>query len=134
MNDKRSRMQKFQDIRKEPGTLWGESVEYRGLTGSQRKRLVDLATVTSVGDDGEQTTKVDAAVLAPLVIAAGTFDPETGEKVLDESDPSWMQEKSAGSIDDASGVILRLSGMTKEEHKAIAKNSDATGTAVGASV
>jgi hypothetical protein len=133
MAAKRDRMQQYQDIRKETGTLWGETVEYRGLTGTQRKRLMELATVTSVNGEGESSTRVDASILAPLLIVAATFDPDTGQTIFDESDPSWMDEKSAGAIDEASNVILRLSGMTKEEHKAIVKNSDATATGVGAS-
>lgn len=120
-----------------PVPMWDCTFEIRGLTGAQRADLVELATVkdTVTDDKGnvEETSRVDSRILNPLLIIASCFDPETGEKVYEDGDAQALEQKSAEALDILTTEVLKLNGMTKDETKALEKNSGATDTAASAS-
>ncbi len=131
----RAKALKAKDIKTERLAVpaWDCEFEIRGLTGAQRSAMVARATVTTKGEDGDDVSSVDSKILNPLLIVASCYDPETGERVFEDSDADAIDQKSAEAIDLVTNTILRINGMTKEEKKAIAKNSDATDTGAGAS-
>ena len=113
---------------------WDADVQVRGLTGAERADLIAKATVKETDDKGEViASSVDQLVLLPLLIIATTTDPADGEQLFSDADRDALNDKSSSAIDKVSSVALRLSGMTKEQEKAIAKNSGATDTAASAS-
>jgi hypothetical protein len=112
---------------------WDADVDVRGLTGAERADIIAKATVTETNDAGEAATHVDQLVLLPLLIIATTTDPADGSAVFGDADRDALNGKSSSAIDKVSSAALRLSGMTKDETKAIAKNSAATVSADSAS-
>jgi propanediol dehydratase large subunit len=75
------------------------------MSGSDRARIYD-----SVSDNGE----IKAGDLYAETVIATSYDPETGERIFDESDKIALMEKSAQAIDILAKVGLRLSGMGTE--------------------
>jgi len=112
---------------------WDCTFAIRGLTGAQRAVLIERATVKATNGDGEETSRVDSKILNPLLIVASCYDPASGEQVFQDADADALDQKSAEAIDLVTSVILRINGMTKDENKALEKNSSATGIGAGAS-
>ncbi len=123
------------DLRKELLAVpaWDLTLEIRGLTARLRAAMVERATVKTRGEDGEEVSSVDSKILNPLLIIASCYDPETGERVFDDTDGEGIENKSAESYDLITSCILRLNGMDKAERKVMEKNSGATDTAAIAS-
>ena len=112
---------------------WDADVQVRGLTGAERADIIAKATVTDTNDAGESSTRVDQLVLLPLLIIATATDPSDGSQVFGDGDRDAINGKSSSGIDKVTSAALRLSGMTKDEGKAIVKNSAATASADSAS-
>ncbi len=131
----RAKALKAKDIKTERLAVpaWDCEFEIRGLTGAQRSAMVARATVTTKDAEGEDVSSVDSKILNPLLIVASCYDPATGERVFEDADADAIDQKSAEAIDLVTNAVLRLNGMTKDEKKVIAKNSDATDTGAGAS-
>jgi hypothetical protein len=86
---------------------WGVTVEVRGMNGSDRSRILELA---AGADDGRMSI---GSMYVETVIAS-TYDPETGERVFSDSDRDMLMTKSATAIDRLAQVGMRLSAMTGE--------------------
>jgi hypothetical protein len=136
MSALRDKILNAQDIKKETVHVdeWDADLIVRGLTGKERADIIDKATVKETNDKGEViNSSVDQLVLLPLLIIATTTDPADGSPVFGDADRDALNDKSSSAIDKVSAVSLRLSGMTKQEGDAIAKNSAATASAASAS-
>jgi len=83
---------------------WDATIEMRTITAAQRARLFDAAT----GEDGHVVTDK----LYSLIIVMTSFDPDTGERVFDESDAAAIADKSAKVVSRVADVAMRLSGLT----------------------
>lgn len=94
--------------------LWGVTVEVRGLSGSERTRLLDAAVNAETGE-------IDLRSIYPQIVIGSCFDPETGERVFQDDDQEALLSKSAQALDVVAAVGLRLGGFTKEESDAAAK-------------
>lgn len=112
---------------------WDVTVEVRGLTGAQQVRIAKAAEVKDVDAKGEPTTRTDNNLLAQAMILASTYDPETGGLVFEPTDADGLYEKAGSALNKIAQAALRLNGMAKGEDETIEKNSDATGSGVGAS-
>jgi hypothetical protein len=125
------------DIKKETLTIpaWGGvEVEVRGMTGSQRAKVVAASTVSAPDDDGTTVTRQDQSILYPLLLIASVFDPETGQPVFNDTDRDAIGAKSAGVLEDVAMACCRLSGITADSITVIRKNSEATPSADSPSV
>ena len=81
---------------------WGVEVEVRSMTGAQRARVLQGATV-----DGE----VDLERLYPILLIETVYDPETGEPVFDAADRDALNAKNSGALERIAKVAMRLSGI-----------------------
>jgi hypothetical protein len=108
------------DIRTESVTIpeWGVTVEVRGLTGTQRAKLM------RTGFDQQGT--VDFEKLYPELVIAATFDPATGEAVFTEADRDALNGKSSSALERLAQAAMRVAGMTAQAVEETEKNSDAT--------
>ncbi len=132
----RAKILAVKDIRTERVHVdaWNEDIEVRGLTGAQRAKAIERATMTTTNDDGEIIgSRRDDSMLSALLIIEASYDLD-GQRIFDDEDIAAVLGKSAGALDQVATVAMKLNGMTKAEAKNIAKNSDATDGAAGASV
>lgn len=108
------------DIRSETVAIpeWGVTVEVRGLTGTQRARLMKN------GFDARGT--VDFERLYPELIIASVFDPETGEPVFGEADREALNAKSGAALEQVAQSAMRISGLSPDAGAQAEKNSSAT--------
>lgn len=120
MANLRDRILSASDIRRESVRVpeWDVDVEVRGLTGSQRARLMKNGFDARGGVDFER--------LYPELIIASTFDPETGQQVFSEADRDSLNGKSGAALEKVAQAAMRLSGLNPEAPEAAEKNSDAT--------
>jgi hypothetical protein len=130
MSSLRERALAGKNVRSEIVTVpdWGGEVKLVGLTAAERLRLVKRATVIENGDE-----KVDNSLLYPLLIIHSAHDPESGAKLFSEGDAETIMTNDAGTIEGVAGAVLRISGMTKDAQRVIAKNSVPTHSAAIAS-
>ena len=106
------------DIKKEVIEVetWGNiSIEVRSMTGLQRANLLNSAM------DDQGNTKLE--VLHSGTIIACCYDPETGDKIFDDSDAERLMEKGSAAINDLATKAMALSGLTPEAVKDAEKNS-----------
>ena len=82
---------------------WGEKVEVRSLSGTQRAKLIRQAR--KEGNDA------DAVNLHAILFTDTLFDPETGEKIFQPEDMDVILEKSAAVLDRLGQIAFRLSGL-----------------------
>lgn len=124
------------DIRTERVSVpdWGVEFDVRGMTGTERARVIAASTVHEEDDNGKAVTRQDQAILYPLLLIATVIDPSTGEPVFGPNDRDALNEKSAGVLEQVGLVACRLSGITQDEVKAIRKNSNGTPSGVSSSV
>lgn len=96
------------DISKELLTVpeWGLDVEIRSMSVRERTKAMQSWTAS----DGE----VDLERFYPAILAASVYDPETGEKVFDETDVEKLIDRNAAAIERIARVATRLSGMGPE--------------------
>lgn len=124
------------DIKSELVTVpeWGGvTIEVRGLTAAQQVECSNRSTVIKKGPDGDDVTSQDSASLTQFMVLESVFDPETGERVLENTDADALWQKSAIVLNRLAAIVMRLNGMTKQEDAAMEKNSDATTSGAGAS-
>src|SRR5690606_7303409 len=100
----RERILSAQDIQSErvhvPG--WDVEVEVRSMTGAQRARVLQGATV-----DGE----VDLERLYPILLIETVYDPESGDRVFSPADRDALNAKNSGALERIAKVAMRLSGI-----------------------
>ncbi|MBV9772646.1 MAG: hypothetical protein JO040_01770 [Gemmatimonadetes bacterium] len=120
MSSIRERILAAQDLRSETVTIpeWDVTVEVRGLTGTQRARLMKS------GFDASGT--VDFERLYPELVIASTFDPATGEAVFGEADRDALNGKSGSALERLAQAAMRVSGLSPDATAAAEKNSEAT--------
>lgn len=108
------------DIRSETVAVpeWGVTVEVRGLTGTQRARLMKN------GFDARGA--VDFERLYPELIIASVFDPETGEPVFGDADREALNAKSGAALEQVAQAAMRISGLSPDSGAQAEKNSSAT--------
>lgn len=100
----RERILSAQDIQSERVYVpeWDVEVEVRSMTGAQRARVLQGATV-----DGE----VDLERLYPILLIETVYDPETGEPVFEAADRDALNGKNSGALERIAKVAMRLSGI-----------------------
>ena len=117
--DIRAKIAGAQDIKKEMVTVeeWDNvEIEVRTLTGKERAVMMNSAIDTNTGT-------VDFVKMYPELIIAGSYDPESGDKLFSEGDRDFLNAKSGAAIEKLAAVILRLSGMDKGAIAKAEKNS-----------
>lgn len=120
MSNIREQILGAKDIRSETVAVpdWGVTVEIRGLTGTQRARLMKN------GFDARGT--VDFERLYPELIIASTFDPATGQPVFEEADREALNAKSGAALEQLAQAAMRISGLSPDAGAVAEKNSDDT--------
>lgn len=108
------------DIRREQVHVpeWDATVEVRGLTGTQRAKLM------KTGFDARGT--VDFEKLYPELLVASVFDPETSQPVFTEADRDSLNGKSGAALERVAQAAMRVSGLSPEAAEQAEKNSAAT--------
>jgi hypothetical protein len=84
---------------------WGVTVEVRGMNGSDRSRILELA---AAADDG----KIGIGSMYVETVITSTYDPKTGERVFTDADREMLMTKSASAIDRLAQVGMRLSALS----------------------
>lgn len=116
MSNIRQKILNAQDIRSETVAVpeWDVTVEVRGLTGTQRARLMKS------GFDARGT--VDFERLYPELLIASVFDPESGTAVFGEADRDLLNAKSGAAIERIAQVAMRVSGLSPDAGESAEKN------------
>lgn len=106
MSSLRDQIQKIDDI--ESSTVhvapWDVDVELRTITAKARGRMLREFSDTETGE-------IDVEKFYPAIIVAAAFDPETGEKLFDPGDVSWLGEKSGTAVEFLAQAAMELNGM-----------------------
>lgn len=97
---------------------WGVTVLVKSMTARDRARMI----TTGVSDSGVFRLE---NILPDLVIAS-TYDPETGERVFEDSDRDALMAKSAAPIEQIATVAMRLSGLEEDAADEAGKDSSPT--------
>ena len=93
---------------------WGVKILVKELNGRQRDKIMQSA-VDSKGNINFEKMHSEA-------IIAACYDPETKEKLFEETDRDQLMEKSSAAIDTIYNVIAEMSGLTKKSEEVIEKN------------
>lgn len=97
---------------------WGVTVEVRSMDGRSRTRLLKTASDA----DGN----IDMEVVYPEMILLCCFDPETGERIFEESDRDAVLSKAAGPVELLALAAMRVSGMSSDSVDEAGKDSSTT--------
>lgn len=95
---------------------WGGDICVRGMTGSERD-----AFEASVVDLRGNAQKFNMLNLRAKLVALTACD-EDGNRIFEDVDVVELGKKSASALQRVFDVAQRLSGLTKEEIKALEKN------------
>lgn len=101
---------------------WGGEVCVRGLTGSERDNF-ESSVVELRGKSQHVNMKNVRAKLAALSIC-----DEKGERVFTDGDVLELSKKSAVALQRVFDVAARLSGLSADDVKSLAKNSNSGAT------
>lgn len=82
---------------------WGVTVEVRGMSGHDRALILEAAA----DSDG----KISVGRMYAETVIAATYDPETGQRVFQQSDVDALLSKSAAPMDRIASVGMRLARM-----------------------
>jgi len=93
---------------------WGVKILVKELNGRQRDKIMQSA-VDSKGNINFEKMHSEA-------IIAACYDPETKEKLFEETDRDQLMGKSSAAIDTIYNVIAEMSGLTKKSEEVIEKN------------
>jgi hypothetical protein len=93
---------------------WGVKILVRELNGKQRDKIMQNA-VDAKGNINFEKMHSEA-------IIAACYDPETKEKLFEESDRDQLMEKSSIALDTLYNVIAEMSGLSKKSEETIEKN------------
>lgn len=85
---------------------WDVKLEVRSMSARARATLLN-ATVKPNGT-------MDYKDLYSSLVIGCCFDPESGERVFNDSDADWLSEKNAGPQERIATVAMRLSGITQD--------------------
>lgn len=114
MSDLREKIKNAKDINSEIVHVWNCDIEVKTIMAKDRARILNEV----MSDDG----KINNANFHILMIIDSCYDPETNEKIFSHKDAEWLSEKSAGSIEKLSAVVMKLSGLTKDSMEETEKN------------
>jgi hypothetical protein len=122
MSDLSAKILSSQDIESELVEVpqWGVTVLVKSMTAKDRSIMISNALESS-GDFNVQQVLPDLVLLC-------TYDPETGERVFQDSDRDALVSKSAAPIEAIANVAMRLSGMLDGAVDAAGKDSSPTVT------
>ena len=99
---------------------WDVTVLVKSMTAKDRSAMITNA----LEEDGNFNLQ---QVLPDLVLLC-TFDPETGERVFQDSDREALVAKSAAPIELIATVAMRLSGMSEGSVDEAGKDLSPTAT------
>jgi len=99
---------------------WSVTVLVKALTAKSRAKMITDA-MTNNG-------QLDLSQTLPDMVIQCTFDPETGERVFQESDREALMAKSATAIEQIANVAMELSGMNEGAVDEAGKESSPTPT------
>lgn len=102
-----------------PVPEWGGSVRVLAMTGQERDRLEESMRE----EDRDGTVHVRTANMRAKLCAYTIVDAEN-KKLFTAADVAALGAKSSCALERVAAVAMRLSGMTKEDAEAIAKNSE----------
>lgn len=94
---------------------WGVDLEIRTLSTLDRTRMIKACS--------DSEGNVDLEKMYPLLIIASAYDPETGEKVFEQSDMDAISDKSASAVERVAKVAMEMSGMNPNAIDAEGKDS-----------
>jgi len=103
-----------------PVPEWGVTVEMRGMDGHARAKYMEMFR-------DEDSGRINYQALYPTAIIECTFDPETGERVFEDGDQDFINQKSGKALERVASVAMQLSGMS-EESEAEAGNDSRVNT------
>lgn len=105
----------------------GEAVEVRvqSLSGRERSEFRDEVMEAEVSETGEMVQTVNQKNAEELLVTLGVVD-ETGSKIFEKSDISWLRNKNSQAIDRIASAIRDLSGLGDEAVESAKKNSGST--------
>jgi hypothetical protein len=118
-------VQQANDIKREPVAIpeWGLSGEdaiiVKGLTGAEREEYEQ--SCLKPGEAGQPSEVIYKDMKIKLVIRS-CYDHED-KRIFMDSDASWLGEKSAMSLQRLYNVAAKLSALSAEDVKELAKNS-----------
>ena len=93
---------------------WGVKILVRGLDGEQRARVMQNGT--------DSRGNVNFTKIYPDILIATCYDPETKERVFEETDRDLIMKKSSAAIDKVVNVAMSISGLSKQAEEVIEKN------------
>lgn len=93
---------------------WGVKVLVRGLDGAQRAKVMQNAT--------DARGNINFTKIYPDIIIASCYDPETKEKIFEDTDRDLIMKKSSVAIDRIVNVAMAISGLSKQAEEEIEKN------------
>ena len=111
-----------------PVPEWGGSVLVRARNGAERDAY-EGSMITGRGKDAELNLR---DVRAKLVVASAV--DETGARLFTDADIAALSRKSAAALDRVFAVAQKLSGISKDDVEALAKNSASAPSASSHSV
>lgn len=111
MGKARDKILLLDDIRKEVVRVpeWDCEIGIRGLTAAQRAKWGLIAK-----DAPDRTV--------PALVVFGTYDPETGQQLFDDSDIDVLAEKASGPIEQIANTILVFSKLNAGALETAEKN------------
>jgi hypothetical protein len=83
---------------------WAVVIEVRGMSGGDRAVMMDHM---QAGGVKASTVYVDAVIKS-------SFDPDSGERLFQDSDRDALLGKSSAALDRIATLAMRLSGMEQE--------------------
>lgn len=86
---------------------WDCKVEVRSLTGAQRAAFMDSAFDAATG-------KPDFSRIHATLIIQTCFDPETGERVFEDTDRDALNSKSAAVTERIAKAAMELAGLAEQ--------------------
>ena len=120
MSKLRDKILNAKDQRKEKVYIdeWDAEIEVRSMTGKERADLLRKCMIRD--DKGER--EVDFEKLTVHAIIACCYDPETGEKLFEETDRDMLNTKNAGALEKLSETAFKLSGLGDKAKEKARKN------------
>jgi len=108
---------KAKDIKSEKVKVdeWGVTIEIKGMSGSQRAKLIANAI--------DKNGNVNLERIYPELLISALIDPETGKQIFATNDQSVLLGKSGEVIERLAQLAIKLSGLGPEAEKEAEKNS-----------
>ena len=118
MSNIRESILEAKDIDSEVVTVpeWGDVViELRGMTAGERANISEKSVTESGG--------LNVTLFWPTLLVNTCYDPDTGERVFEESDIEVLLGKAATVVERLATDAMRLSGMSSDSESQAGKDS-----------